>query len=101
KRAIVLRGLNESPPVEALPWQEGELVGSWTALKANMQRWSISNSLGTYWWRQFLTATDAEHAYAAWEVFSTLVDRRRYLEVRARPAPVSELDRLRDLHVST
>jgi hypothetical protein len=101
KRAIVLRGLKESPPVEALPWREGELVGSWKTLQANMLRWSIRNSLGKYWWQQFLAATDAEYAYAAWEVFSTLADRRRYLEVRARPTPVSELDRLRDLHVST
>jgi hypothetical protein len=101
KRAIVLRGLKESPPVEALPWREGELVGSWTTLQANMLRWSIYNSLGKYWWQQFLKATDPEHAYAAWEVFSTLADRRRYLEVRSRPTPISELDRLRNLHVST
>lgn len=101
KRAIVLRALSENLPVDALLWPKGELVGSWKALQANMQRWSIRNTLAKYWWQQFLAVADAEHAYAAWEVFSTLADRRRHMEVRARPAPVSELDRLRELHILT
>jgi hypothetical protein len=101
KRGIVLRALRESPPLDALRWPEGELVGSWKALQANMQRWSIRNTLTKYWWQQFQAATDVEHAYAAWEVFSTLADRRRHLELSARLAPVSELDRLRGLHIGT
>lgn len=101
KRAIVLRGLNDSSPLDALPWGNGALIGSWRTLQANIHRWSIRNSLAKYWWQQFLAAPDAEHAYAAWEVFCTLADRRWYAEAKRRPAAVSELDRLRDLHVST
>lgn len=101
KRAIVLRGLRDSPPLNELPWGAGELIGSWRTLQANMKRWSIRNSLAKYWWQQFLAAPDAEHAYATWEVFCTLADRRQYMYVKAKSPAVSELDRLRDLHVST
>ena len=101
KRAIVLRSLTETPSLEALPWREGENSNSWTILQTNMSRWSIQNSLGKYWWQQFLAAKDSTHAYAAWEVFSMLADRRQYVEVISRPTPVSELDRLRELHLMT
>lgn len=101
KRAIVLRGLRDSPPLDALLWGAGELIGSWRTLQANMTRWSIRNSFAKYWWQQFLVAPDVQHAYAAWEVFCTLADRRWYLDVQTKSVAISELDRLRDLHVST
>lgn len=99
KRAIVLKAFHTVPAVESLKWPEGAPVGSAAALERMFIKWTNRGALAKYWWDKFIAATDADAAFAAWHVFFGLADRRAWGWWSARPAAVSELDRLRELHL--
>lgn len=99
KRAIVLKGFHILPPVDQLCWPEGQPVGSAEALKRSVLKWTNHAVLAKYWWDKFITAPDVDQAFAAWHIFLGSADRRAWVWRLTQPAPVSELDRLRELHL--
>lgn len=99
KRAIVLKAFLQCPQVNEMRWHEGMVVGSWNALRERMLEWTNRGGLAKHWWNRFLSASDADAAYAAWHVFLTCADRRASLWIQDMPEPNSELDRLRSIHL--
>ena len=101
KRAIVLEALASRPDVASLRWPEGEKVTSWEGLSSRMNLWANNGSLAQYWWNQFVAASTAEDAFAAWELLLHIADRRILPKVNAfaLAKAASELDRLKVLHV--
>jgi hypothetical protein len=99
KRAVVLRGFFDCPPVDQLRWPEGQPIGSTRALERKMLSWTNRGSLAKYWWDRFMTATDAAHAFAAWHVFLSCADRRAWMWRKGAVRPTTEVGRLGALHL--
>jgi hypothetical protein len=99
RRAVVFKGFNTLPKVDKLQWPEGSHVSSTEALKRNMLKWTNKGALAKYWWDRFIDATDTDSAYAAWHVFLGLADRRAWVWHLERPPSITELDRLREMHL--
>lgn len=101
RRCIVLDGLLSEPDPNALTWPAGEPLDTWVALRNDMQVWSNCGALARYWWQQYLAASIAEEAYAAFIVFLACADRRAHAwmwdDLGGLPLN-SELNRLRYLH---
>lgn len=101
KRAAVLKAFHQLPALDKLKWPEGKTVGSLRALERNLLKWTNRGSLAKHWWDRFVGATDADTAFAAWHVFLGSADRRAWVWWSRRPAPKTELDRLRVLHLGS
>ncbi len=100
RRAAVLKAFHRLPTVDKLQWPEGKAVGSLRALERNLMKWTNRGSLAKHWWDRFITATDTDTAFAAWHVFLGCADRRAWQWWHRRPKRQTELDRLRELHLS-
>ncbi len=99
KRAAVLKAFHHSPAIDNLRWPEGQTVSSLRTLQCNLLRWTNRAVLAKHWWERFLSATDADTAFAAWHLFLGSADRRAWVWRSQRPKPKTELDRLRELHL--
>jgi hypothetical protein len=75
KRAITLRGFLPTEPSFRPIWHEGEINGSWDALRIRSQETRNRASQARHWWTAFLTATDVISAYCAWQTFLTCADK--------------------------
>jgi len=101
KRAAVLKAFHQLPAVGKLQWPEGKAVGSLRALERNLLNWTNRCALAKHWWERFFGATDADAAFAAWQVFLSIADRRAWALWSQRPRSNTELDRLRELHLGS
>lgn len=99
RRAAVLKAFHQLPAMDKLHWPEGRTVGSLRALEHNLLKWSNRGALAKHWWEHFVGATDADTAFAAWQVFLCSADRRAWVWRSRRAEPKTELDRLRELHL--
>ncbi|WP_175760752.1 hypothetical protein [Burkholderia ambifaria] len=101
KRAAVLKAFHQLPAIDKLQWPEGKTVGSLRTLERNLLKWANRGALAKYWWDRFISATDADTAFAAWHVLLASADRRTWQWWYQRPEPTTELDRLRELHLGS
>lgn len=101
KRAAVLSAFHSMPMIDKLQWPEGQPVGSLRSLERNMLKWTNRAVLAKYWWERFLNAPDTDAAFAAWQVFLSVADRRAWNWRSRRPKPQTEIDRLRELHLQS
>lgn len=99
KRAVVLKAFHQLPAIDKLQWPEGKAVGSLQLLNRNLLNWNNRGALAKHWWERFISATDADAAFAAWHVFLGCADRRAWLWWSQRSDANTELDRLRELHL--
>jgi len=99
RRAAVLKAFYQLPTVDKLQWPEGLTVGSLPALECSLLHWTNRGALAKHWWEHFICATDTDTAFAAWQIFLSIADRRAWLWYSQRPEPKTELDRLRELHI--
>lgn len=99
KRAAVLKAFHRRPVIDKLKWPEGQTVDSLRTLERNFLKWANRGALAKYWWGRFIGARDADTAFAAWHVFLGSADRRAWLWWSQRPKPMTELDRLREIHL--
>lgn len=99
KRAAVLKAFHQLPAIDKLQWPEGKTGSSLQALERNLLKWTNRGALAKHWWERFISATDADTAFAAWHVFLATADRRAWVWRRRRTEPKTELDRIRELHL--
>ncbi|MCA8465252.1 hypothetical protein [Burkholderia cepacia] len=94
KRAILLRGLTDHVAVDELEWPEGDLNEGWGQVKREAQFWRNRSAFSRYWWQEFVSASSAEAAYAAWQVLLTCVDRKIWIWIDQDFASLDESDLL-------
>jgi hypothetical protein len=101
KRAAVLNAFHRMPPIDQLQWPEGQTVGSLRFLERSLLKWTNRAVLAKYWWESFHNASDADMAFAAWQIFLISADRRAWVWHSSELSHHSELDRLRELHLQS
>lgn len=102
KRALTLEGFSAAADAQSLNWPSGPKTTSVEALVSSAIQWRNRRALARLWWVKFTQASDAGAAFAAWHVFLKCADRRAYVWMKVSATGtvvVSELDRLRALHV--
>jgi hypothetical protein len=99
KRGAVLRAFHRLPAIDELQWPEGKTFSSLRLLERNLMKWTNRAVLAKHWWEHFIGVTDADSAFAAWQVFLSTADRRAWVWRSRRSEPKAELDRLRELHL--
>ncbi len=84
RRAVVLAGFkpNHSLPLESA-WPNGPVKSNFQELDRVSSRAGWRDACARHWWRQFLRASDADTAYAAWTLFARAADRRADLWLRS------------------
>lgn len=101
KRATVLRAFHSMPAIDGLRWPEGQPIGSQSSLERGLLTWTNRAVLAKHWWERFLNAPDADTAFAAWQIFLSVADRRAWMWLSRLPKQQTEIDRLRGLHLKS
>lgn len=101
KRAIMVRGFLPPGLTYQPTWREGEVVGSWNALRVRAQETKNRAYCARYWWRRFLTALTPLDAFCSWQVFLSCVDNMAWAWMDSDAEALqeaNELWRLKMLH---